>query len=404
MGIRVAKDMAGPVPPPARSLEELLAASMGGQPPPVQPTQAMIDSVGQPVSPVNMGGNTAGMSRLGVLLQQRKALQDAPLGSRVNRTPTGWDYDPPEQSPNRWKKALGTGLQGVALAQPQNPWQALGAFGAGFGAGAVSPKLADQFTRHLDTEENARAVGQEAGIDLTTGRIADLMAQADYNQARPGIELTRIMQQQQEAADRIAAQDRATAQRGSAATLADERGREANRLRGEANEIRRNQPGRAKPTRTIDGVLWEQSDGGDWVRARGGPTQTASSRQEGKDRERDADASREAQALYNKASDYWQQAQDKRAEAARLGGSVTTRAANKDAIDRLIREAEGLETKTRTLQVDGDKLDAKSKTAGSSQAGGGVTEQQVRDAARQKGLDPNTAVQRARDKGILPKN
>jgi hypothetical protein len=108
------------------------------------------------------------------------------------------------------------------------------------------------------------------------------------------------------------------------------------------------------------------------------------------------------QGMYDKAAGYWDQAQAKRKAAdaiqAQPGYQLSTADAQRKA--QLTREAEQLENQTRTLQQQGDRA-RNAQSRGTAAAAPSMTEQQIRDAARASGLDPDKAVQRAKQRGLL---
>lgn len=170
---------------------------------------------------VPTGGSTVGLSPLGKLLAERRALQNAPLSSNVIDEGNRFEITPPEQSPSRVRNAIAGALQGAALAGQANngdPWATLGAAGTGAAAGAISPKLMQSFLRKQALDRQAGEIGQQMGIDAGVAKIQGTLADAAYTAIRPEIEMARIEQQEAESTARIGATDRATQQRGRAAS------------------------------------------------------------------------------------------------------------------------------------------------------------------------------------------
>lgn len=378
-----------PMPPRARSLEELLAA-MGGLPggpttPPPPPTGPM---------DLPMGGRTEGLSPLGVLLAKRRGLQDAPLGSSVIQTPTGIDMTPPEQSPSRVKSAIGTALQAIAMTGGSgDPWQALGAGVTGAIAGGVSPELAQAFNRKLELDRNTGELGQQIGVERGVAGVEDLLAQAEYQRARPGIETARIDQQRQADQGRIDATNRSTAQRHIAASAADadrDVEREYRHKRGlEGLDVQREGIGQRRTAAEESANIRREAND---IRREGNEIRRGETA-----RKTDV-KSRQATSLYQKAEQHWNDAQAKRAEITKLSASPSSRVANKDTIARLEREAEGLENKTRSLQVEGDKLAAEGGAEDSGPSGG--TFDLRRWKADHPGVDPSEVIRKARDRQL----
>lgn len=334
--------------------------------PPIKPT------------PPFMGERTTGLSPLGKLLAQHRALRTAPVSSKVVDQAEGFEILPPEKL-SRGKQTLVGLLQGANIAAQTHkgdPWATLGGAATGAVTGGVSPAMVAALTRQQEIDRVGGQAEQQAGLDLAAARIGGVEAQAEYDRVRPLIEAARIQQQQDTSNARIGATREATAARSAAAA-------EANRARIAANaeRERHNRAVEGKPTgtneRTVNGAIYRKDNEGVWRIAPGSPAPAPRRDIPGEkatDRQREAtEKGRQAEALYRKGSEYWDQAKAKRAEAAQLGSSVVGRTTNKDTITRLTREAEGLEAKTREVQLKGDLLAAESEGVEKGGGPGGRT-------------------------------
>lgn len=253
----------------------------------------------------------------------------------------------------------------------------------------------DAYLRKQEMDRNTEEITQQQGVEFGNARLKETLAQAEQRRAEPALRQAAIDRQiandELLAADRedrleetrrmnsarIAQFEEATKNRQAQLKLARERLEQRAKQHQEtlAERIRANKARESKPTRDIAG-------------------------EKESDRLRAAlEASKQAEALYSKGHDYWEQAKQKRAEADRLSASPTSRIQNKERIRALTDEAESLEKQTREVQKEGDMKAAESQakgTANPSGGGGKLDEQTIRNAAIERGLDPEEAVRRAR--------
>lgn len=357
-------------------------------------------------------------SRLEELMAERQALNTDP-GSRVRRTNWGYEQQPPEQSPSRLRHAgigAGTGAIIAGQATHGDPWGTLAGTVVGALTGGVSPTLMQAFQRRQELDRNAGELSTEQQLQLGSARIDETTAQAEQRRLEPYLRAQQLEQQQRNAElMEQGRNDRATAANKTRVQTAAE----ANKLRQAqleetqkrtAETVRHNKVVEGKPSgsneKIVNGAIYRKDAEGVYRLAPGSPPPLPSGT-EVRITENTAERAakgKQAAALYQKGSDYWDQAKAKRAEADRLskgddGQPSRIRATqNEDAIKRLIREAEGLENKTREVQIQGDKLAAESEATGDTQP---ASIGKAFDLGRWKrdhpGADPSSVIQRAKD-------
>lgn len=127
--------------------------------------------------PVHMGVETKGLSKLGKLIERRRALQDADVSSKVTDTDWGTEVGPPEQSPSRMRQVLMGALQGAIIGGQHGAWSALGAAGTGAAAGGASPRLMQALSRKQETDRTTGDIETELGIQSAQSGIAQQQAQ-----------------------------------------------------------------------------------------------------------------------------------------------------------------------------------------------------------------------------------
>lgn len=418
--------------PDGRSVAELMAAmpALGGPnqptnmaelgPPPPTPTftpggpPALGPVAPAAPPPVHMGTELpANASALQRLMAQRAALSQADPSSKVRRTDWGYEQLPPEQSPSRLRHAgmgAATGAMMAGQATKGDPWGTLAGAAVGALTGGISPQLLQAFQRRAELDQNAGELNTEQQLQLGSARIDETAAQAEQRRLEPYLRAQQLEQQQRNA--EMAEEGRNQRNTASNKTRL-EAAADANKLRQAQLEetqkrteetVRHNKVVESKPTstneRVVNGAIYRKDDSGVWRRAPGSPAPLPSGT-EVRISENTADRTakgRQAAALYDKGKDYWDQAQQKRTEADRLGKgddgnpSRIRATQNEVAIKRLLREAEGLENKTRDVQIQGDKLAAESESGPANKAStGGRTIEGAVDAFRKKvGREPTT--------------
>lgn len=374
-------------------MEEALTGAMetgGAQvaPPTAFPSAPTAVHVGTP-TPANL-------SPLGRKLAEHRTLAGAGVSSKVKET--GWGYEElPPTKPSRKKQALIGLLQGAMIGGATgDPWKALGAAGTGAVAGAISPTLMQAFTRQqeLDAQENSIKGMQE--VEFNQARIAETQAQAQQRAAQPQMEVYTDPQSGEQytlksgEAARLAQRDRERA-----AKAAEEKDRyvdyvppdappgtkarrikesEAARLDEDYTQHQRRPPA-AKPDRVINNQIWRPDADGIYHLAPGSPPpktqRDIAAEKEGERSTERAAKGKQAAALFQKGHDYWKQAKAKRAEAAALPRSTPQR---DDRITQLLREAIGLENKTREVQIKGDLLAAEAEAGPTASRSGRTIE------------------------------
>lgn len=290
-------------------------------------------------------------------------LEEAPLGSKVERGVSGnFEVGAPKK-PSRLMKALEGALSAAAMAGASGPTEGtagrmLGGAAVGGIGGGVKPRLVEKFQRENELAQLRGEIGEDQGIAYKDAQIAGAKAQPELRELQVKNTINESLLREQ---DRRADNRRADTAIGETKRATDERIRH--------NKELEKKPG-ARPTRTLNGQIWEKDDDGVWKVGKGSPPPTppkpAASTAAADERravrsEKKAAAGREAAALYKKGSDYWDQAQAKRKEAETLSAKKFQTDAEKATIARLNREAEGLEAKTREVQIKGDGLAAESE-------------------------------------------
>lgn len=395
-----------PAPAPVTVTPPFMPSSPGPLPIPVDPGSP---HVGTPVA--------ADASRLERLMAERATLGNASPSSKVSKTPWGIEVGPPESSPSRLKQALVGALQGAAMAGSSgDPWQALGGAATGAVAGGINPRLVQAMTRQQETDRLTGQIEQEQGI---AARNAAIYAQ----QAQPELRALQIQRQIDEDAARQADRkargedrDADRALREKEANTRSEQAAAANKLRQQQLEEtrRHNRETERKPGskyRTVANTIFEVDDDGVWRVAPGAPppfspSEAARTEREGVRADERREKGRQAEALYRKGAEYWDQAKAKREEARQLGlgadgqPSRVAGTRNKESIDRLLREAESLEGKTRDVQKEGDLKAAEAESGPDTQPASSGTGKAF-DLRRWKkdhpGQDPSGVIKRAKD-------
>lgn len=253
--------------------------------------------------------------------------------------------------------------------QSGDPWAALGGAATGAAAGGISPRLMQAFTRQQELDRLAGDISTELSLQ---GK----QAQVEATIAQPELRALQIQRQIDLDAQRNEDRDASRALREKRDERAYTQAQQANELRarqfeetGRHNRAMENRPtGSQSNEHTVNGAIYRKDENGVYHLAPGSPPPAPRRDIPG---EKEDERSREryekgqlARSLYDKGSAYWRQAQEKREAARKLGigsdGQPSRIAAtrNEDAIKQLIREAEGLEAKTREVQIEGDKAAA----------------------------------------------
>lgn len=160
-----------------------------GQPPPP----------GGPVGPnppdVHLGTRvTPGMNRIGRKIAELEQLSKSDFEVPVKRTEWGYEEQPPEKSPSRWKQAGLGALQG-ALAGAERTGTlagALGGAGVGAASGGISPRLMMAFTRAQDIRRAQGELSNDLGLEQQRAQVGGLEASAEYQRQRPYLEAAEI--------------------------------------------------------------------------------------------------------------------------------------------------------------------------------------------------------------------
>lgn len=377
------RTVATPASPLGRLLEEARASAAGpvaaptsevGTPLPVaqpamRPTEAL------PYPGVTEGNETRGWRSYnrppGNDLESLHGLQrDAPANSKIERGPSGnWEVAAPKK-PSRLKQGLLGLLYGAAQAAAEGPTEgaalrALGGAGAGATLGGVKPGAIQTWSREQELKKSAADIAEQQGIEMRQAQIAEA-------QSRPELGALRVQHQldaeKQRQADREADNTRAD----SAAT---QRGREATERERHNKVMENKKPPTSTPTRTLGGQIFEKGDDDVWHVAKGSPppAPTAAADRSTKRSEDKSAKAQQASTLYKKGEDYWNQAQAKRKEAEGLQKKRFLTDPEKSRLSALTREAEGLEAKTREVQLKGDDLAAESEAINESAPKSGRT-------------------------------
>jgi hypothetical protein len=357
----------------------------------------------------------ADTSRLQQLLAERQPLSDANPASPVRRTDWGYEQLPPEQSPSRFRHAgIGAGQGAIIAGQATqgDPWGTLAGTVIGALTGGISPDLIQAFTRRTELDRNAGELSTEQKLQLQNAQIGETVAQAEQRRMEPYLRAEELRAQN----DRFEATEAGRMARAEASNKTRvQTAAEANKARQAtlAETMRHNRAVEGRPTgtneRTVNGAIYAKDKDGVWRLAPGSPAPQPSVAQRRSTEKADdrTEKGRQAQSLYQKGSDYWDQAQQKREEARRLGagpdGNPSRLAAtrNEEAIRRLNREAEQLESKTREVQIRGDMLAAEAESGPASSGGGGRTLEGAVNAFRKKFNREPTAEETARMKKAL---
>lgn len=358
-----------------------------------------------PVPPIELGPHVGpNASRLERLLAERQALSTADPSSKVRRTDWGYEVGPPEQSPSRFRHAAmgaGTGAIIAGQATGGDPWGTLAGAVTGALTGGVSPALLQAFNRRAELDRNAGELSTEQKLQLQNAQMAETAAQAEQRRLEPYLKAEELRAQNErfEATERGRNERAAQSNRTRAQAAA-----EANRLRAEALEEtkRHNRETERKPGskyRTVANTIFEVDDDGIWRVAPGAPppfspTDAARAEREGVRSTERMEKGRQAEALFRKGSEYWDQAKAKRAEAdrLRLKPDGTPRQFISDTVDAqirtLIREAESLEAKTREVQIRGDLLAAEAESGSAASTGGRTLEGAIEAFRKDKKRNP----------------
>lgn len=374
------------------TLAEKVAIPLGTPPPPMVLRPPNVPPAGPPVPanapvpPIHLGSPVAqNANNLQRLLAERDALSQADPASKVARRDWGYEIQPPERTPSRLRHAGLGAAQGAILAGQAtggDPWGTLAGTVVGALTGGVSPSLLQAFQRRQELDRNAGELGLEQKLQLQNAQIGETDAQAEQRRMQPLIEAEKLRRQEEQAVMLEEGRNRRTEATNKTRV---QTATEANKARQAALEEtrRHNRETERKPGskyRTVANTIFEVDDDGVWRVAPGAPPPFSPSdaaraeRQEVRSTERDEKA-RQAEALFKKGSEYWDQAKAKREEARKLGlgpdgnPSRVASTRNEDAINRLLREAANLEGQTRDVQIRGDILAAESESqpaAGSS--------------------------------------
>lgn len=404
------------MPPPAQPLGTIDPTSVGQVPLAPPTTRPRTVSAPSPASPpVHIGVDLPrNSSRLQQLMAERQALSTADPGSKVERRDWGYEELPPEQSPSRLRQ-LGIGAaQGAMIAgRGGDPWGTLAGAAVGAITGGVSPQLMQAFMRRQELDRNAGELATEEQLRLREAQIGETMAQTEQRRLEPYLKAEELRAQNA----RFEATERGRNTRAAASNQTRmDAASKSNELRAKALEEtqRHNKAIENRPpsnTRTVANTIFERDADGVWRVAPGAPppftpADAARAEREGVRSEDRTEKGRQAEALFRKGSEYWDQAKAKREEARRLGlgpdGNPSRIAArtNEDTITRLTREAEKLEEKTRDVQVKGDMLAAESESGPKASNGGRTIEGAVEAFRKAKGRAP-TAEEVARMKKAL---
>jgi hypothetical protein len=332
------------------------------------------------------------------MLNERNAIARAHPSAPVKQLPGGGYQIGAVEKPSRAKQALMGAAQGAIMAgQSGDPWKVLGAAATGAAAGAISPKLVQALSRAQLVDELDRKVAGQQQQELGLARINETNAQADQHRLEPVLRAAGIQRQIDE--DKAQQEDRVSRSKQAA---------ESNRLRSEAQR-ERERHNREMEKKTTDRANQYRTDSetGDIIAIDPNTNETKVIRRGGKQH----GAVARAQAIWKAAGDQYNndakpkfdEADRLREEADRLGANYADARRNEARIkelnrqaDKLDREAEGIATKVRAMQVEGDKLAAGAAATGSSDESTDDTEAALRARATEKGLDPDEAVRRYR--------
>lgn len=310
----------------------------------------------------------AGRSPLGRKLDEYRARSEASPDSKV--TETGWGYEeapPSPHGPSRLKKALEGFLTMGAMAGANGPTEGaagrfLGGGIAGGATGAVKSSLMQKFQRDTELGQLRDDIGGDQSIEMKNAQIADEASKPELNSLRIQNTLNEaLLRERDREADNTRADRLATATEGSATE------------RARHNKVMENKPSGSGPKEhVIHGQIWRPDSEGVYRVVPGSPAADPSPTAiaQGEKAAARTAKSNQAKALFQKGSEYWNQAQARRKEADAIQNATnpngTKKAFFSDAelakIKALTREAEGLEAKTREVQLKGDGLAAEAES------------------------------------------
>lgn len=395
--------------------------SLGGQP--EGPNQGRIAQPypRRPEQDVHLGQQIRpGMNRLGKKMAELETLSDDPSGSYpVKRTSWGYEEEPPEKSPSRWKQ-VGLGLLQGALAGASQTGTLSGALGGaavGGVSGGVSPRLMMAFTRAQDIRRAQGELSNEYDLARQQAQVGGLEAEAEYRRQQPDIEREKIQRQLDH--DEAVMQQRRLEERDR-----NERAEADRRNRIETATIRSRGTGAGGTQGAI------AAEGAEEDRQAGAETQGVqeaidkwtqdNARDDAWMRGVEKEWNQEAAKQYAEALKQWnEQLFDKGPKPKLSDFQAEIRASSDKAADyeqtkaNRTQRAKDIEEQKKKLeglhkeQRGGKAKAARSGTAGTKStykppAPPGVTETSVRADARRKGQDEEKAVAKAREFGWIP--
>lgn len=120
------------------------------------------------------------LSPLGKKMAEHSARSGAVLGSKVSRTPWGFEEAPPDASPSRARHAGMGALDMIALAGASgDPWMTAAAALTGAVTGGVSPRLVQKFQQQQELQRLEAEMAPLQKQDLLSAQIDETRAQAE---------------------------------------------------------------------------------------------------------------------------------------------------------------------------------------------------------------------------------